>query len=99
MIPCYTCLDHTGPADPARSSTLVHPRTAQRLFVTTTSTAIIQRQSYKANKSINTPTAINKDKKFIKRIYIALRSHRRKDHENQSYNEEVMIFRRFPLNK
>ena len=40
-----------------------------------------------------------KDKKFIKRIYIALRSHRRKDHENRSYNEEVMIFRRFTLNK
>jgi len=52
MIPCYTCLDHTGRADPARSSTLVHPRTAHHLFVSITSTAFIQRQSYKANKPI-----------------------------------------------
>ena len=52
MIPCYTCLDQTGPANPTRSSTLGHPRTAHRLYVTTTSTAIIQGQSYKANKPI-----------------------------------------------
>ena len=52
MILCYTCLGQTGPADPARRSTLGHPRIAHRLYAIITSTEIIQSQSYKANKSI-----------------------------------------------
>ena len=40
MIPCYTCLEQSTPADPARqsSSTLGHPRIAHRLYSITTAT-------------------------------------------------------------
>ena len=39
MIPCYTCLDQSVPADPAcQSSTLDHPRIAHRLYSIITTT-------------------------------------------------------------
>jgi hypothetical protein len=42
MIPCYNCLDQTGPADLVRRSTLDHQRTAHHLYLINTSTIIIQ---------------------------------------------------------
>ena len=39
MIPCYTCLEQSAPAIPARqNSTLDHPRIAHRLYSIITST-------------------------------------------------------------
>ena len=39
MIPCYTCLDQSVPADPARqNSTLDHPRIDHRLYSIITAT-------------------------------------------------------------
>ena len=39
IIPCYTCLEQSAPADPTRqSSTLDHPRIAHRLYSIITTT-------------------------------------------------------------
>ena len=39
MIPCYTCLEQSAPADPARqSNTLGHPRIAHHLYSIITAT-------------------------------------------------------------
>ena len=51
MIPCYTCLQQSAPADPIRqSSTLDHPQIAHRLYSIIIATYKHPEQSCIANK-------------------------------------------------
>ena len=59
MIPCYTCLEQSTPANPARqSSTLGHPRIAHRLYSIITAT-------YKHPKAI----MHSKQKQYIRIVH------------------------------